>query len=209
MIQKLINDKLLAEQEEHKERIRSGLFNPSKFGRCYYCQILNRKNIQESNPPNIELLKQFRQGTYAHLLNQSYLPRESCEVRIEEEDILGFADVALDAVYDIKSTEYWKYKKYWNIPTYLVIKNNYEAFLQVAYYGLRLFKKEAIILPVPFGTFVKLEHKIIVSEWEDDVECELYHLRMYWDTEAPKEARAYGGNECNYCSYRDYCKGQK
>lgn len=200
----------LAEYEASLKRIRSGKFSPSSFGRCYRYQIWNRKNEPVSNPLDVKVLIKFEQGTATHRMIQRDYPPEALEKKIEIEDVKGYSDIVLSAAYDIKSTEQWSYKRFWLRPLKFLEADQYGAFLQVCWYALELGLKEAVILPTPFGMYPTVECRVQAEDWRDDVECELYHLRMYWDLgDAPAEPRAYGGRECTYCSFHDKCKGEE
>jgi len=208
-VKNYIDNSLLKEQEDKKDRDRSGKYSPSSFGRCYRLQWFNRRNEPITNPPDLKALRKMAQGTATHKLNQDRLPKEKCEILVETLDVKGFADIVDEIVYDIKSSEEWLVKKYWKRPTTFVIEDKYESFLQVAWYALELQKEFASILPLPFGTLIPygIEHTIRVADWVDDIACELYHLRMYWDLGMPPALpRAYNGMECNYCSWKDKCK---
>ena len=108
MIQKLINDKLLAEQNKRKDRVRSGMWSPSSFGRCYRLQYWNRKNEPQSNPPDERALRVFKVGHFFHDFVETIIkdqhPQAETEVLVKKDDVLGFADIVLpDEVIDIKS----------------------------------------------------------------------------------------------------------
>lgn len=211
-LQNLIDKALQEKQDKRKDRVRSGTFSPSSFGKCFRAQIWKRQNKPESNPPDIKSLRKMHLGVQTHNLTQNLLPEEMVEVRVEEDDVLGFCDISSDKAYDIKSSDAYLVKNYWNIPTYIAIKDKYESFLQVAYYGRVLGKEKASILPCVFGQFpTELEHEIIIKEWEDDLDCELYILRSYWEQGIipEPEPRAYGGRECSYCGFADVCRGVK
>ena len=74
MIEKLIDDYLLAEQTQRAKKERSGLWSPSSFGRCFRYQFWNRKNEPQTNPPDLRALKIFKVGNIFHDFIQSMLP---------------------------------------------------------------------------------------------------------------------------------------
>lgn len=213
MIQELVNKALLEEQEKRKDRERSNKWNPSSFGRCLRLQYFNRKDEPQSNPPDLKGLMSMAQGTATHKLIQRYLPKELVEVKVEIEDVLGYLDFEEpNAVVEIKATETWKFKKYHNIPTEFFIENNPQFFIQAGWYAKER-KKEFI--KIRCNVFGKLDefvvHKQPLLDWIPKIEEELKTLRGYWakDELPPACPRAFGKNECPYCSWQTHCKERK
>ena len=204
-----IEQSLLAEQEAKSKRERSGKFSPSQFGRCFRAQYWNRKNEPVSNPPNVESLKRFEEGTATHQLIQKRLPKGMVEVKIDTEDVIGYADIVEeDGVIDIKSAEEWKYKRYHNIPTEIFIEKNPKHFLQCGWYACMLRKKYIRIRSNVTGSLsVYTIHEQLTIDWKDKIQHEIDMLREYWkkDELPPPEPRAFGGKECNYCSFKEKC----
>ena len=202
---RLIDICLLEEQSKRKDRERSGKFNPSSFGRCYRAQYWNRKNEPVSNPPDIKSLRRFKQGIYTHRLNQDFLPKGTTEIKVETDDVLGFADyVDSDGVLDYKCTDFMKYE---NIPTPKYIEENPEKFLQCCFYAIELKKKYVVIAPTRFGTFNVIKHIDLADNWKERLNNELTTLRMWWDKDLlpPAIPRCWGGKECIYCNWRSKC----
>jgi hypothetical protein len=212
MIQQLINKALLKEQEDRKDRQRSGKYSPSSFGRCFRLQYWNRKNEPESNPSGISSLISMAEGTIWHRQLQSYLPKEKVEVRVETDDILGFVDwVEDDCVYDFKTTEEWKFKRYWNIPTTKIWETHTENYLQVGWYGLELKKPKCCLVGAVKGSLSEkgmVYHYQPVEALKSAILCEIEALQKFWAEQKlpPAKPRAFGGNDCTYCSWRDKCK---
>ena len=205
----LVDASLQAEQDARKDRERSGKFNPSSFGKCFRAQCWNRLDEPQTNPPDIKGLRRMKQGTYTHKLNQAHLPKDQVEVKVETDDVLGFADfVSPQGVLDYKCSDGWNIKKYSSIPTPAYIEDNPDKFLQVAWYALELKKEDITIAPTPFGEFNNLLHTDKTANWKDKVDAEITTLMGYWGKGElpPAKPRCYGGKECNYCSWKDKCK---
>ena len=208
----ILIDNALAKKQAERVHIGSQKYKPSNFGRCYRLQLLARLDIPISNPPDIKALKRMEQGKRTHELNQSYLPGEMCEVRIETEDCLGFADFEEpDKISDIKSCDEYVIKRYWNKPIEILLKTKFENWLQVGWYGLEKKKGFVALLPTPFGCFIKDECVIPIEAIKEDVEKEIIELKKHWEVYQKEKKlpdpipRAFNGNDCTYCSWKIYC----
>jgi DNA-directed RNA polymerase subunit RPC12/RpoP len=215
MIQDLIEKQLLLEQDKRKDRERSGKFSPSLFGRCYRLQVWNRLNEPQSNPPDIKSLISMKEGTIHHQILQGYLPKEQVEVRIETDDVLGFCDyLPDDCAYDFKTTEEWKFKRYYSIPTKKFREDKKENFLQVGWYALERNRDKCCIIGAIKGLLGKnsmVFHYQDVEKIKGDIVNEVETLKTCWDKlpELPEaKPRAYNGNDCQYCSYKTLCGGK-
>ena len=208
MIQQLIDNALIAEQEAKSKRIRSGKFSPSSFGRCYRMQFWNRKNVPQTNPPDVEALRRFKVGNIIHDYAQSFFPNAQREVKIlVADDIIGFADIVLpDEVVDIKSCRTFEYKQ--------MLKEDYDIkvskltnCLQVGSYAYFLSKPQARLIFIEKDALDSKEFIIKVSDLKQQIEDELEILRGHWKngTLPAPSPRAYGGKECNYCNYMNKC----
>ena len=210
-LQNLVDQALLKKQQERSNRVRSHKFVPSSFGRCFRMQILRRANAEETNPIGVETLRIFAVGTLFHTFLQGFLPKHQTEVKVEDVDVLGFADVVFDdSVEDIKTVRSWGFKKM-KSPDYDITKDKMEYVLQVVWYAGRLKKKMAKIIAVDKDSLEIKEFTLFVSEYIQAVKDELKTLRTYWaiykkDGTLPlPKPRAYGGKECKYCAYFDKC----
>ncbi len=105
-IQDLIDEALIKEEEIKSQRIRSGKFSPSSFGKCYRAQYWNRKNEPKSNPIDVSALRRFKVGNIIHQYAQSFFPNAQREVLVlNGVDMVGYADIVLEnEVIDIKSS---------------------------------------------------------------------------------------------------------
>ena len=219
MIQKLINDKLLAEQEERNKRVRSGKFSPSLFGRCYRMQYWNRKGEVITNPVDERSLRIFKAGKLFHDFVQNLLTDYEKEVKVETDDILGYADIVLpDEVVDLKSQHS---KAFWWMtqPNYDINKEKFQNILQVVTYAWLLKKPKARLVFISKDDLCILEYGFNMERWYWAIEEELNTLRDYWVKGLPpKKPRAYGidknkksptygkPNECwKYCPYKNKC----
>lgn len=207
MIQALIDKALQAEQESRKDRVRSGKWSPSSLGRCFRFQYWNRLNEPISDPVDIQGLRKFKKGKLYHEYVEQFLPVHQKEVKIETDDILGFADIVLDdAVVDIKSI-------HTNI-THRLIKGNldiYEdkkgAWLQVATYAQVLNKPKCGLFFID-ENMTCLEFYAPTEKFKLLLDKEMDILRKYWDKKElpPAEPRCYNGKECAYCGFSTKCK---
>ncbi len=210
---KTFNNFLDEEQEKRKERVSSGKMTPSSFGQCYRRQIYKIKKYEMSNPPDLPSIKRMMLGSVVHETIQKAFPK--IEVPIETDYLKGYADiVGDDYVADIKTINPYAFK--WIQKTKDIKEDKKDAWLQVATYGVLLKKKYVKLLFVNTGDFNKMEEFTFPTEnWKDDVEDEIGYNKvlMVKDKLPPKEPRLYGedkdGNprECDYCAYKDLCKG--
>lgn len=211
MLQKRINDFLLKEQEDRKNRQRSGKFSPSSFGKCYRAQILNRANIEPSNPPDAIILRKMKAGQLFHNFVQQFIPDKQIEVEIDDEDVRGFADIiSKDCVYDIKSQHsraFWWQRK----SNYDIKKEKYNNWLQVAYYAMKLNKKKIYLMFISKDDLCITEYFQYTVNWVKEVNKELKALRKYWNKYKnnnqlpPAKPRCFNGKECGYCNWQDWC----
>ena len=218
-ITKLIDMTLRDEQEKRGLRERSGKYSPSMLGRCFRAQVYNRKNIEQSNPPDSRTLRVFKAGHLFHQFAQQFLPEHQVEVPIDTDLFHGFADiVTIDCVWDIKSQHsqaFWYMEK----NDYDIAKERYGIILQVTLYASVLKLPTAKLLFISKDDLTTAEYSFIVSEWQPHIDAECGKLKDFWDRgviPAPVP-RAYGvnkksgdSNECmKYCPWRDYCFSQQ
>lgn len=212
-IEALLDKALQEEQDKGKDRVRSGCFSPSSFGRCYRAQFWNRKNEPQSNPPSAKLLRTFKIGHMFHEMIQGLLKDIEVEVLVEESDVKGFADiVGKDYVADIKTCRAYEFK--------LICKDGYDVYnskpgnvLQVVYYALKLHKRHAKLIFVDKEGFEIKEIEVHPGDYVGKLQDELTNLRAYWmyDLLPDAEPRCYKNkdgvsNECAYCSWETKCK---
>lgn len=206
-LDKLIEREINKEQEERKTKERSGLWNPSSFGRCFRQQYWNRENKEVTNPPDMKALKTFLVGTMFHNHVQSYLPQESVEVEFTQADVHGFADyVGEDFVADFKTVGAWQWKKI-NGKDYSIEKDNFSYLLQLMSYCYFLGKEKGVLVFICKDTFETKVFEFYLRHWENKVVNELETLRKYWNAKELPEAlpRAYGLNDCRYCGFCNAC----
>jgi hypothetical protein len=207
MLQQKIDEALLAEQEARKDRVRSGKWKPSMLGRCYRAHYWARQSEPESNPVDTRTLRVFAAGKLFHNFVQGFLPNTQVEVKVEDDNIMGYADVVGDeTVYDIKSQHskaFWYSKK----AGYDVKKEKFTNWLQVMLYAKMLGKKFGCLMFVSKDDLCIDEYVEALSDWEGEVDKELKALNDFWVAGVLPEAkpRAYNGKECTYCSYLDKC----
>ena len=201
-----INNSLLEEQS--RRGAGSGKFTPSFLGRCYRAQIWKRRGEKPTNPPDVRTLRVFKVGKLFHEFVQSYLPPHQVEVKVETEDIIGFADIVTnEEVMDIKtvhSRAFWHMAK----SNYDITKEKFTNILQVMTYAYLLKKPKGRLIFISKDDLCVEEYGFHIDVWGEKVEKELKTLRSWWDSGGlpPAEPRAYGGKECSYCNFRDLCE---
>lgn len=209
-IQKTINDAILKEQEERKDRKGSGLWKPSQLGRCYRLQVFAREGIPPTNPPDIPSVKRMDLGTLIHKYIQDKFDKKQVEIEVKAKDVYGFADlVSEDTVADIKTVTDWSYKFIAKANLEKIRKEKVTNWLQVATYGLILKKPKVKLFFVNIKDINKVqEFEDDLSYWQPKVNEEFKALRHWWTQDLPPaEPRAFNGKDCDYCAWKDYCKG--
>lgn len=206
--QKIIDKGLELEQYSRKDRIRSGRFSCSNFGRCYRMQFWDRKNEKQTNPPSTESLRRFKIGNLIHQYMQQFFPNGQKEVKmLIEDDVIGFADIVLDnEVVDIKSCRTYEFKTFFKKDYDIRIGKNTNC-MQVCAYALFLGKPFARLIFIEKDALDSKEFILETKDFKKDIEEELEILRGYWKNDklpAPLP-RAYGGKEGKYCSYQLKC----
>lgn len=208
----LLNEYLTKESEKRVTRERSGKWSPSMFGRCFRAQYWNRKNIPQSNPVDAFTQRRFIAGDCVHDFIQKILPEHQSEVKVETEDVFGYADIVTDKkVIDIKSVMPFAYK-YIDKEDFNVVEQKYHNVMQVMSYAYLLNKEEGQLSFVDMGTLDIREFNFKTLLWRERVEKELNTLRDYWvnNQTPPAEPRAFmkdgKSKECEYCSFRETCK---
>jgi len=213
MIQKLIDAELIKEQEARKDRVRSGKISPHMLGRCYRAQYWNRKNEPQTNPPDVATLRKFKAGTLFHDYVEQFLPKHETEVKVETEDILGYADIVPeDCVWDVKSIHsraFWYMEK----NDYNINKAKYGNILQVMTYAMLLDKPKGGLIFISKDDLYSAEYVFGLDNWKPQVESELERLRAAWMVQElpPGRPRAYTNakgeiKEGVYCGWQTKCK---
>jgi hypothetical protein len=206
-IEKTIDDALLQEQIISSQRTRSGKWSPSSFGRCYRYQFWNRKNIPQSNPVDVEALRRFKLGKLVHNFVQNFIPDKQTEVKVETDDVLGFADIVQPKkVIDIKSIRSFGFKKILK-KDYDITLDKFSYILQLMSYVKFLSKKVGELFFVDTDSMKIKTFEFKIEDWEAKVDEELEVLRGFWkqDKLPPASPRAYGGKECKYCVFENEC----
>ena len=207
MLEQLLDKKLLEEQAQKQTRIRSGKFSPSSFGRCYRLQYWNRKNEPITNPPSIESLRRFKVGNIFHDFIQQFFADAQTEVKVEEDDILGFLDIELeDRIVDIKSARSYKFKVMRD-KGYSVLQDDMPYALQLGYYMMRRNKSIGELVFVDKDALDIIEVRIDLDKIKPHLVEEIAMLRSYWAAGKlpPPLPRAYNAQDCKYCQFKDKC----
>lgn len=211
-----IIDEVIADKEEH---ISSGKYSPSLFGACYRRQHLKRSKFPPTNPPDKITLRKFKAGNLFHDFVQgivlSKYPEIQKEVKIETDNVLGFADmVDVDEVADIKSQHSKKF--WWNIKEFKAGKDIKDMFfnnwMQVMWYAWQLNKSSSRIIFVSKDDLAIQEYVLPVDDyWKGMLDEELTKLEYYWKEKVipPAQPRLYDGKECSWCVFSEHCWGKQ
>lgn len=218
MIQELIDLDLVP-----KERERSGKYSPSMLGNCYRKQWWNRKNEPKTNPPDQRTLRVFKCGhmfeSFVIERMRSRYPDLKTQVKVEDEDFIGFADFVLDdEVSDVKSMHSKGF--HWLTKAEDPLEAKKENAFQVTLYAMLLGLSKCRLIYVSKDDLCIQEMAFPTDRWRGQVEAEVCDLRQLWlaDSPPPPEARAWGGEnnkdkktglpkECGYCGWLTKCKG--
>jgi len=210
MIRELINNSLLKEQERSNQRIRSGRWNPSSFGRCYRYQFWNRKDEPVSNALDADTLRKFAIGKMIHSWVQEIVCRSTLaiiESGIDTADCSAFVDIELqDSIVEIKSVRSFAFKLM-KKEGYDVTEDKLPNILQLMYYVVEKGKSTGILYFIDKDSMEDREFEFKVEDWKDTVQEELEILNGYWkqDKLPPALARCFHGKECGYCGFHNHC----
>ena len=194
-------------KENSKERVGSGKWHPSQFGKCFRAQFWGRLGEKKTNPIDIQTLRKFKAGDLFHDFVEKFMPEHQTEVLIETPDVKGYADIVTnEEVADIKSQHsksFWYAKK----EGYDVKSKCLPNWLQVAWYALTLGKKYCRLVFVSKDDLTMSEYVFEANDFKAKVDEELNILCMYWKDKIlpPPNPRAYGGTECYFCGYENKC----
>lgn len=218
IIAKKIDSILSKDNKKKEERVHSGLFKPSGFGRCYRYQYWQRMNEPASNPIGLEVLRIFKLGHLIHDFIQGTLKEEyQSEVLIKTNNALGYADlVGENEVIDVKSVRSFQFrlmngvrdkKNKSKIIKYDFPAKKMEHILQLCWYALQLQKPYCRLVYVDKDSLDIIEVSFETKEFESKVVEELNTLNRYWTNKElpPAGPRCYDGKECEYCIYQDKC----
>lgn len=203
-------DEVLAVKSDRK---RSGCYSPSSFGKCFRAQYWNRKNEPGKQEVDSRTMRVFKAGNLFHEFVQNTIISKYPEIAKEalvsvDPDVLGYADLVNDVeVIDIKSQHSKAFHYMAN--TKDIGKDKYPNWLQVMYYAISLGKPGARLVFVSKDDLCIQEYHLPVDTyWKGEIAKELKTLRDIWEKqELPKaEPRAYGGKECQYCSFENHCE---
>ena len=215
-IQALIDESIKKSQESRKDKPRSGKISPSGLGRCFRYQYLYRKGEPPSNPIDERTLRVFKVGDLFHDFVQGFLPDYQSEVRCEQDDILGYADVVLDdSVLDIKSQHSFAWH-YMEKPGYNVYKEKLNNWLQVACYAEILEKPKVGLVLISKDDLCIAQYWSPTERFSHELSEELTQVRFNWASqkEPPAKPRCYidkktgKSKECGFCLFQDKCKGE-
>jgi hypothetical protein len=227
-IQSIIDQSIKDEQESRSGRVRSGKFSPSSFGRCFRNQYWNRADEPKTNPIDIRTFRVFKCGDLFHnfvkqqlrtrLITEGYQE----EVRIENDDCLGFADFVCNGfVGEIKSQhshKFWYMTQQKNESEEVYNKRMIEDIkpniLQSCFYAWELEKQEFILIFLSKDDLSIMQFQYKTKDFVPILADEMKSLREYWTKQElpPAKPRCYWSKkeqcfkECEYCGWLDKCK---
>jgi len=217
MIEQILDKKIAEEEIEHKNRKRSGKWNPSSFGRCLRAQVYKRRNVLPSNPPEKRVFRIFKVGHIFHNFIQNLIMSDNTdsavEVKVETDDVLGFADIVIqNEIIEIKtqhSRGFWRMKK----NDFVLETDKREHILQAMFYATELNKEYIRLVYVSKDDLSIEEFRVYVSNyWKKEIEKELDGLNNHWrnDVLPPAKPRIYinkdgKSKECRSCAWKDLC----
>jgi len=174
-LQERIDQALQAEQDS-RSGIGSGKWKPSMLGRCYRAHYWARADEPRTNPPDARALRVFKAGHLFHDFAQGFFPLDQKEIKVENEDILGFADlVGEDIVRDIKSQHsraFWYMQK----KNCDIKKEKFTNWLQVAVYGKILNKPRISLVFISKDDLTIAEYVDFTNNWIETVDNEIRRL---------------------------------
>jgi hypothetical protein len=204
--------------ERKGDRISSGKYSPSSFGKCFRNQYWNRKNEPQSNPIDERTNRVFKAGNLFHEFVQEVIIANNhgtqAEVLIEDDDFKGYADLVMtDEVADLKSQHskaFWYRKNLnWEELSPKLMCN----ILQVTFYAFKLSKKWARLVFISKDDLCIQEYPFEVSKYKEELNKELSTLKDFWSKQVlpPAIPRAYPDKdgrpaECKYCGWKDKCE---
>lgn len=213
-IQELI-DQALMPKEEHKS---SGKISPSSMGQCYRRIYWKRNQEPESNPIDNRVRRVFKAGNLFHDFVQNVILNSfkgwEKEVICSDDDVMGYADLVnreLGEVADIKSQHS---RKFWYNNKEIEQGKNirdmfYNNWLQIFTYCYILNLKSGRIVFVSKDDLCIQEYALPFDcYWQDEVDKEIKAIKSLKELPEAKP-RLYNGKECEYCQYKDKCKGVK
>ena len=214
-VKDLLDQKIKEEQETRKDRVSSGKWKPSSFGKCFRQQYWIRAKEPESNPIDDRVKRVLRAGQLFHDFVQGLLTDYESEVLIETDDVKGYADIVIaDEVIDIKSQHSGAFWHFQNDSKYPITVRKRNDFLQASWYAIQLGKKFVRLVYISKDDLCIAEFVVSMNEiWRQQVDNELKALRYFWDKKElpPAQPRAYMNNkgvsqDCKYCRFKDKCK---
>lgn len=201
----LLETAIKKEIEERKSRERSGKFTPSRMGRCFRFQYWQRIGEPESDPIPMSVYKVFRAGNIYHKDLESLI--ENTEVEFENEHFKCISDhVGKDYIVDFKTVSSRQFKFMQNKDYDITEKKLY--IFQLMTYCYFFEKPYGILVFVNKDTYEILQFTFYLKEHINSITKEIETLLGFWERKElpPPEPRAYGGKECQYCSFRSKCK---
>jgi hypothetical protein len=214
----LLEKDIQREVDERSKRERSGKFSPSRMGRCYLYQVLNRLNVPETDPIEMAVYKKFRAGNIYHRDLQSLV--NNTEVLYEDDNFKCLADhVGEDYVVDFKTVFSSQFKVMVNQSHDQIVADKQNYVIQLMTYCHFLNKPIGYLVFVNKDDYDIIQVELKLEEYLPLVTDEINNLKGFWmkyqstGKLPPCQPRCYINKksgksmERQYCNYRssEYC----
>jgi hypothetical protein len=180
--------------------------------------VWNRADVAKTDEPEERVLRVFKAGKLFHDFVQGVITKNDTniqtEVKVEEEDVIGFADIVNgDTVYDLKTVHSGAFHYMKDDISTTKVTN----ILQCGYYAKVLGRPKFTLVFISKDDLCLKEYTFFVSKWEKAIGEELDSLRFAWiaferDKSIPEASpRAYcdaktgKSKECQYCAWKTLC----
>lgn len=203
------------ERLNNATRVRSGLMNPSSFGKCYRRQYWERMNEPDSDILDDETLLRFKLGDIVETyILELISDREAFKkVKVLWNDVSGEIDIEWPIyIEDIKTVDgsRWSYIK--KSDEAQIAKDKLNYVLQLMTYVVIKGKDYGKLTFFEKNGFISKSFWFFRKEWEPAVNSEIETNRSWWAKKElpPQVPRLYvkdgKSKECQYCQFRSKCQ---
>jgi len=215
LAKQLIEQNILAEEEQLNKEIYRSHWRGSNMGRCYRFQVLYRNGHPPTNTISLEVKKIFRVGDLFHQDIQSLLPANTVEVDVLSDDFCGHADhVGEDYIEDFKTIGDYQWKLL-NKKGFNVVNDKLPYIYQVMAYAVMLDKPKGILTFIHKDNYEMKSFEFTTAKWKEKILEELVKLNEFWEVFKnvsllpPAMPRCYNFKECSYCLWQTYCDNRE
>ena len=159
----------------------------------------------------------MNEGIAKHAFIQSFYPEECCEVKYEDDNFKGFADIVEeDHIHDIKTVDTKQFNQICS-NKYSIYQNKEYCILQTGFYALKM-KNDRFYIDFVDREEMARSGSIHIKSFEFDmpfhtqmIEKEVDKLIESWYNVTTKGElpevlpRMYFGHECSSCEYKNEC----